>query len=134
MTPEELAYTRHRLVLAKETLEDAQILFERGHLHSTVNRLYYACFYTAEALLRTEGMISTKHSGVRSLLDVHWAKTGRLPLEMAHFYRKIFEQRHRGDYGVPVDFARDAVAEWVDNAESFVSLGAAIVDNALAGR
>jgi len=132
--PEELAYIRHRLVLARETLEDAQLLFDRGHLHSTVNRLYYACFYTAEALLRTEGMISTKHSGVRSLIDVHWSKTGRLPIEMAHFYRKIFEQRQKGDYGLPADFERGTVADWLHNAKSFVGLGTEIVEKVLSNQ
>lgn len=36
---------RYRFDRANETLEEAWLLFDNGHLHAAVNRLYYACFY-----------------------------------------------------------------------------------------
>jgi uncharacterized protein (UPF0332 family) len=71
MKSEEIDLVRHRVTRAEETLEDARLVLEQGHLHSAVNRLYYACFYIVSALLFTEGLSSSKHSGVRSLFDRH---------------------------------------------------------------
>ena len=44
------AYIRYRLAKAQETYEAASILFEAGQWNSVINRLYYACFYSASAL------------------------------------------------------------------------------------
>jgi uncharacterized protein (UPF0332 family) len=51
VTPEEQALIRYRLERAMETLDEAALLYEKGHLHAYVNRLYYACFYAVSALL-----------------------------------------------------------------------------------
>ncbi len=134
MKPEDVVYIRYRLVLARETLEDAQLIFGRGHLHSVVNRLYYACFYVAEAMLGTESMYSTKHRGVLSLFDMHWTKTGRMPAEMSAFYHEIFRQRQEGDYAALKSFDPGKVESWLHNAESFVDLGTEIVEKALSGQ
>lgn len=93
MNAEVCAYVRYRTALAQEAMEVAGAALASGHLHSAVNRLYYACFYMVSALLFAEGHASSKHSGVRSLFNRHWTKTGRLPVEMSSFYRDLFNHR-----------------------------------------
>ena len=44
MTPEERTLVEYRLERAREAIEETTLLFETGHLHTYVNRLYYACF------------------------------------------------------------------------------------------
>ena len=44
----------YRLNRADESLDEALILLERGHVNTFVNRLYYACFYAVTALLLTK--------------------------------------------------------------------------------
>jgi len=56
----------YRMARARETLEDARILAEKGRWNACVNRLYYACFYAVSALLVRDGLSSSKHAGVRS--------------------------------------------------------------------
>jgi len=63
----------YRLERAKESLDEANILMERGHANTFVNRLYYACFYAVSALLLTKGLSSAKHSGVRALFHQNFA-------------------------------------------------------------
>jgi uncharacterized protein (UPF0332 family) len=65
VTVEEKPYVRYRLERASGALAEARMMLDAGHLHATVNRLYYASFYALSALLLTEGMASSKHSGVR---------------------------------------------------------------------
>ena len=87
MKPEIVEYIRYRIEQSTEAFEVAKLSLENGLLRSSVNRLYYACFYVVSALLLCEDHRSSKHSGVRALFDRHWIKPGRLPVEMAQFYR-----------------------------------------------
>ncbi len=119
MKPEKTDYVRHRMALAREALEVAETALAQNHLHSCVNRLYYACFYAVSALLFAEGHTASKHSGIRSLFNRHWIKTGRLPVEMSRFYRDLFNHRQEGDYGDFTEFAQDEVSAWLDEAQTF---------------
>ncbi len=115
------AYIRYRISLAHEAMDVARASLVSGHLHSAVNRLYYGCFYVVTALLFAEGHSSSKHSGVRSLFNRHWIKTERLPKEMSRFYRDIFNCRQQGDYDDFIDFEKDEVQAWQEQADAFVA-------------
>ncbi len=77
MTAEEQVLVQYRLERAREALDEAKLLFEAGHLHTYVNRLYYACFYAMSALLLTRAcppvgtptcrLCSTRNSSGRGL-------------------------------------------------------------------
>jgi len=45
MKPEMTSLIQYRVDRALESIEEAKLLLENGHLNSSVNRLYYACFY-----------------------------------------------------------------------------------------
>lgn len=129
MKQEEIDYARHRMTRAQETLQDAALILKKGHLHSAVNRLYYACFYMVSALLFVEGFSSAKHSGIRSLFDRHWIKTERLPRRMSQFYRELFMHRQESDYGDRITFERQDVEVWFKEAQGFVAeIGGKIED------
>ena len=51
---------------AHETLEVAAHNLDDGFNAASVNRAYYAIFYAANAILSTEGLARSKHSGVIS--------------------------------------------------------------------
>ena len=92
MTPEETELVRFRVSRAHETLDEARLMVANGHLHASVNRIYYACFYAILALFAQEGLTSSKHSGIRSLFNIHFVKTGKLSKETASTYNDLFEQ------------------------------------------
>jgi len=69
----------HRMQRAEETLQDARILAGAERWNACVNRLYYACFYAVSALLVADGLASSKHSGVRSLFNREYVKSGDIP-------------------------------------------------------
>lgn len=120
MSPQELDCVRYRLARAREALDEGELLLRSGHLHTAVNRIYYACLYAVSALLCSAGKSSSKHSGVIALFDRHWIKDGRLPVEMARFYRRMFDERQRGDYGDVAAFGRGDIGEWLQEAHTFV--------------
>jgi len=110
----------YRLERAQETLEDARILAISERWNACVNRLYYACFYAVSALLIKEGYSSSKHTGVRSLFNLHFVKTGVVPKELARIYNDLFERRQESDYTDFITFKESQVQPLIPQAEEFV--------------
>jgi len=133
MKPQEETYARYRLERAHEALNDAKVLLlNAGSLPSTVNRLYYACFYCVSALLLTQGLRAAKHSGVLALFDQHWVKAGHVPTETGRFYYHLFRHRLKGDYTDLAKFDRAEVERWHQQAVEFVAGVARLVEQGLA--
>ena len=100
---------KYRLEKANQTLEDAQLLSDAKRWNPCVNRLYYACFYAVSALLAQNEMSSSKHTGVRSLFNLNFVKTNKIPKETAEIYNDLFDRRQEGDYADFVVFKEDQV-------------------------
>jgi len=111
-------YRRER---AKETLKDAKVMLDNASLFSTVNRIYYSIFYEVTALLLIKGLSPSKHSGVRSMFNREFIKTGIVKEEYGDFYNKIFEFRQKGDYGDFVEFEKEKVKDWLEKAEECIT-------------
>lgn len=120
MTPEEQALVRYRLERANEALDEAELLFESGHLPTYVNRLYYACFYAVSALLVTKGFSTSKHAHLRALLHKELIRPGIIPLEYGQLFDVLFNNRQKGDYSDFVVFRTEQVQGWLKQAREFV--------------
>jgi len=70
---------------AEETLEEAALMLEKGHVNTAVNRLYYACFYAVNALLLTRELSSARHSGVRTLFHQYFIKSSEVSPSLGMF-------------------------------------------------
>jgi len=110
----------YRINRTRETLEDAQILAESKRWNACVNRLYYACFYAVSALLIQNDLSSSKHTGVRSLFNLHFVKTGKVPKDIARIYNDLFERRQESDYLDFISFQESQVLLWISQAEIFI--------------
>ena len=112
---------RYRLERAHETLEEAEILAQAGHWNACVNRLSYACFYAATALLLREGLSAAKHAGVRSLFNEHLVRSGRVPHDIASVFNRLLDKRQEGDYADLMQFHEQQVRPWIADARQFVA-------------
>jgi len=110
----------YRLDQAQETLDAATQLSVVGHYRDAVNRAYYAMFYCGLALLASKGLGASKHSGVLSLFNRHFVKTGDFPLEDGRHLREAFELRQGSDYREFVQITPAQVQETLANAEAFL--------------
>ena len=120
MNKETLTLINYRLERARESLEEAKLLFDRGHINTYVNRLYYACFYAVSAMLLTKGLSSAKHSGIRSFFHQNFVKTGRLDKSLGQIYDKLYDNRQKSDYADLINFEAHEVNDWYDEAEKIV--------------
>ena len=56
---------------------------EQRHFSGALNRLYYAAFYAARALLATKTLDSSRHSGVIALFQELFVKAGLISTDVA---------------------------------------------------
>ena len=79
-----------RFSRAEETLAEVPFLQQQGYYNTAINRLYYACYYAAVALLITEGIAPNTHAGVKQMLGMHFVASGRLSREVGRYYSLLF--------------------------------------------
>lgn len=88
----------YRLSRASETLVEAQYNADGGYFNTAVNRLYYAAYYAASALMLANGLNSTTHAGIKTMLSLNFVRTGLLDVEHGKSFLTLFENRQSGDY------------------------------------
>ena len=94
---------------ARQSLEAAQELASSEYYDFAASRAYYAAFYAATALLLSEELTFSKHSGVVASIHHKFVKTGRLDVQQGKNLNWLFELRGIGDYGGQVHVTeRDA--------------------------
>ncbi|MBP7585068.1 MAG: HEPN domain-containing protein [Spirochaetes bacterium] len=134
MKPEFVTLAQYRLEKARKTLEDAVLFSGRATSGTIVNRIYYALFYAVTALLITDEKYSAKHSGVRSLFNRDFVKTGIIPVADGKFFSEMYDSRQEGDYGDYKEFTSEEITSWLDNARSFIDRVGAIVVERCGGK
>ena len=100
---ERFAIVSYRLEKAEMTLDDATKSAEYGMYNTAANRLYYAFYYAASALLIDKGLKVQTHSGLMSMLHLHFLKAGKMTTDDGVLMRRLFALRQEGDYE---DFVR----------------------------
>ena len=122
------AYIRYRLAKAQETYEAASILFEAGQWNSVINRLYYACFYSASALLLYKHITAKTHAGVIGQFSEQIVRPGLMSVEDFRVYSKLLNWRSKGDYSDLFDFLREDVEPIMQPAKTLIDKVASLIE------
>lgn len=88
----------HRLQRARQTMAEAENAASGHFYNAAVNRLYYAAYYAASALMLCYDIKCTSHAGLKSMLNLHFVSTGRLKRQHGKTFSILFESRQSGDY------------------------------------
>jgi uncharacterized protein (UPF0332 family) len=110
----------YRLQKAKETFAEIAILIENKLWRTAANRLYYACFYAASALLINDGLQTHTHNGVKSVLSLHYIKENKFDKSLIKLYGQLFNMRQRGDYEDWVIIEEEDITPLVEPSEKFI--------------
>ena len=105
---------------AREMLNAAEHNVSGGFHGSAVNRAYYAIFYAANALLATQDLSRSRHSGVIAAFRQRFVKPGLIEAEYGDIYGRIMDDRHVSDYDVEASIDPDRAQTDVDDARRFV--------------
>lgn len=123
---------RHRLRLAHDTLQEADVLLTESHWRGALNRLYYAAFYAARALLATRDLDSARHSGVIALFQQHFVKTDLVPSTIGRTLPRSFETRRTSDYADVADLDEEEVRQLRTDVVAFVAACERVVEQLIA--
>jgi uncharacterized protein (UPF0332 family) len=118
-TKEELI--KYRITRAKDTLDDAQILADKGKWNSAINRLYYAAYYAVIALLLDVDLKPTTHNGAKSNFSKYFVKTGKISKELGKIFSQLFTWRQKGDYDDLFDFQKEKVLPYFEPVKKLIS-------------
>lgn len=110
----------YRLRKSDEVYEAAVILYNAKLWNSAVNRLYYACFYAASALLLKRGIGAKSHGGVIAKFSDNVVRTGEMTADTYRVYSKLLNWRTKGDYSDLFDFSQEDVDDVLEPAKIFI--------------
>ena len=118
---------KYKLQRSEETLDEAKLMLQSSHLFGAANRTYYACFYVVSALLLSHGLSSPKHSGVLSLFNKNFVKTGLISIELGKFYSRLFDTRLETDYADLITLTMEEIQDNLKTADVFISAVIALI-------
>ena len=110
-----------RLRKANETIVEAKANMQLGYWRVTANRLYYACYYAASALLIKHGITAHTHTGVINQIGLHFVSKGFISKEQGKLLKQLFELRQNGDYSDWYDVDEKDVKPLVEPVEKFIA-------------
>ena len=114
------ALVAYRMERARCSMKEAELMAQEGFYNTSINRLYYACYYAAVALLLQNNISSQTHSGVKTMLGLHFTSKGKLSIAASKTFTTLFEKRHSGDYDDFVYCDQEMFDELRPKAEAFI--------------
>lgn len=84
--------------LADGALADAAAIRGEGTDRGTVNRLYYACFHAAQAVLYNRGFAPSSHGAVSRLFGREVVLNGDATEADGSFLSEMYTKRQQADY------------------------------------
>lgn len=114
-----ISIVRYRIENAHRTIDEVSTHIENGFYNTAINRMYYACYYAASALLVANKIVTKSHDGVRQMFSLHFVKTGLVPKDFGRFYNNLFEKRGTGDYEDLFDHTLVTCEEYYPKAKEF---------------
>ena len=122
-----LTLKKKRAIIAYRLQKSEQAMVEAGdnaqlkHWNLVANRLYYAVFHAATALLIDKGFSSKTHSGVICILGQEFVMKGLLDKEDARLASRLLNMRQAGDYDDLFDWTEEEVAPLFPQTETLLS-------------
>ena len=110
----------YRSERAFAALEQAKGNLQMGYLEITANRLYYAAYYAASALLIANEIRIKSHEGCIGQFNLHFVKTGLVPIEMGKLFSILFDMRLTGDYSDRFDLSEEDVVPNILPTQDFI--------------
>jgi uncharacterized protein (UPF0332 family) len=120
MTDNIRALVSYRLEQAGESLAAGKLLLEQGLFRPSINRSYYAMFYSVLALLTTRREETSKHARAIALFDKEFVKAGLFSKQFSRWLHEAFDLRQRSDYSPQFLPTEEDARGVLDQATSFV--------------
>lgn len=121
MTSDAQANVEAELRHAEESLRAAEALLGLNLAADAASRIYYATFHAARALLYSIGVAPRSHEATRSLLALHFVRTGQLSAERSKDIAQLEALRTSGDYDPHFALGVAQLAPELEKARRFLA-------------
>ena len=119
--------TQSLLHKARDNRQAAALLLQNGYADIAASRLYYAMFYTAEALLLERGQVFSSHAAVIAAFGRDFAKTGVLDPRFHRYLIDVQDLRQSGDYDTNAAVTPAQVEQALHWADDFLAAAQALL-------
>ena len=113
---------RHRLNVAREDLDTANLTFEAGQYRAANNRAYYSIFHTICEVLAKEGVAFKRHKDTLSYFNKKYVHSEIFPRELGRKIVKAEEIRHASDYDTFYIASKEITAQQIETAAKILEL------------
>lgn len=113
---------KHRLRVAKEDLQAANLLLEANSYRGANNRAYYAIFHAVSAVLAMERVAFKKHKDTLAYFNKNYVATEIFPRNLGRKIVKAEEIRHESDYDTFYIASKEVTVEQIQTAEQLIEL------------
>ena len=110
-----------RLEKAKEDIATAHDMIALKRLRGAVNRAYYAIYHLATAVLLTQDIERSKHSGVQSAFGHYLVKPGLIEPEYGRILTGARKAKETSDYADRIELDGETAQRIVADADRFVA-------------
>ena len=112
---------RKYLERADNSLQVAEALLQGGHAPDAASKIYYAMFYAAQALLKSDGIDVVKHSAVEAAFGCYFAKSGRIDVTFHKMLMSARKLREIADYDIDQEIVEPVASVKLEEGRSFVA-------------
>ena len=109
-----------RLERSQEDMETAKELLNLGRYRAAVNRSYYAILGATAALLLTEKIERSKHSGIEAAYIQYFIKTGIFEKEYGRIFDYVRKKREESDYSAKTTIDKETAERVVSDANKYL--------------
>lgn len=118
---EKRAVVSYRVQKSKQTFIEAQDNAVMKHWNLVANRMYYALFHMASALLIDKGFTAKTHSGVICILGQEFVTKGLLSSDDGRLISRLQNMRQAGDYDDMFDWEESDVVSLFKPTETLLN-------------
>lgn len=117
---ERRAIVLYRIEKARAAMDDIHKVLPLELWSIIANRMYYALYYAASALLINDGHKVGTHKGVIALFNLNYVKEGPLTREDGALFSNVFAFRKGSDYDDFIDATEEDVKRYLPRVEALV--------------
>ncbi len=117
---EKKAIIAYRIEKSRKTMIEACDNAKMKHWSLAANRLYYALFHIASALLVDKGFTSKTHSGILCIIGQEFVAKGLLGSEDGRLVSRLQNMRQSGDYDDLFDWEEEDILPLFEPVEKLL--------------
>lgn len=114
--------SKYRLQEAQDSLRVAEHCLKEGLYKDSINRSYYAAFYSVKAVLALDTVDFKRHKDVMGYFNKNYVATGLFPRDLGRLLGRLKQLRGKSDYDDFYLASKDQASSQYETAKLTLSM------------